>query len=664
MPPKKKNQSRKSSSGPPKKTHTKKSSSPPVQLDDLSNIDQVPPLSKKFSRKHLFECFPNEHSLLGIILDIGSSYAKSSSCTVDKDLNIVPNHQPLSFSCASESSRPVETIPTSIYYDPTTKTYHVGSKPHSDDYVHLPSIKKLLTVANLKEFKPEGIDSPLTLVDIYHHLVEGLLDKLMVAKESNKISAEYSFAFVTIPTSTNDEVQLLIRNCVYQACRLKMKTPIRMEHIYIVEESIFIAYNDTLHRGNSLLCDLGFLSLDIAVIKDGVLVDHQAEIAGVEILHRILDQVLKEHELDLSSTTVLDHMFMHPKGQWKDFVDINARNVVKKAAEEAFKIILSPLFECLADYPYEVVLHGAIFSIEVFKTLATKILSKSNMRKYLTERKSYFLETKKPIDISVSTLGTSFGLTQGAVALVRAADRNEVSLEFQSKLLSKQPITGILSGSEIPGDPTKVKYGITLEKCLIEMNSKLDIEFVAVVFRSNRNIEVVKRESITEDNYWKLGITEFTRLFYLHIVVDPSIQPYADCPYFLIKTWIDEQNAIVVELYWVIDQFFKYSTRVDLQNKVEKLSVNDALERMFRPEPEETTWYGEPYRIDVPLSTNLSNVTVLTEEHTTDEVRRALQPKRKTKRFQDQQSKKRTKIQLQPLPRDDSGELENTTTRI
>ncbi|KAF0975851.1 hypothetical protein FDP41_005178 [Naegleria fowleri] len=276
---------------------------------------------------------------------------------------------------------------------------------------------------NVRELKLQGIDYPLTLADIYRHLVEGILDKLEVVKDqSKKISAQYHFVFITVPTNTHEDVQKLIRNCVFRALETKMKTlPPKKEHIYIVEESILISYNDTVLSPNSLLCDLGFLSLDIAVIKDGVIIDHQAEIAGVEILHRTLDRELRASNINLNSKIVLNEMFSNPDAKWNDYFKGKKEviGLVKSACKEAFSIILSPLFECLADYPFDVVLHGAIFSIDVFKQFATKFLCKSNMSKYLKERKRYFSKVKTPADFKVSTLGTSFGLLNGAVELIR-----------------------------------------------------------------------------------------------------------------------------------------------------------------------------------------------------------------------------------------------------
>ncbi|KAG2392739.1 hypothetical protein C9374_011464 [Naegleria lovaniensis] len=593
---------------------------------DLEDITNVPPLNSQFSSRE------NLGSML--CMDIGSSFSKCCSLDITQQC-VKMNSLTFASPSSSNKAKKYDLLPTSIYYSLTDKTFIIGlheeeqqissshqtSIPSNNSMIKLHSIKKLFSIQELIDFtwKNESVEITLRVSQVMFELVKGLISLLVQARDasSRKISKQYTSAMFTVPTGTNKNIQKVFRNCVKRALDHTLCHPIPIEKVYIVEEFVLLKYcADSLYQTltddtvllpivhssmngttqtphnqtttTTLLVDVGHLTTDVTVLSHNDVIKYASgDVGGVYMLYDVMrrNNIPPETTMHaIFNSDVSPHTVLAP---------------IEHAIIDTFKKIIYPIFDVIIEFSVsDVVFCGAIISNAYFNNIIKQLVTPEELLNFQRARERYF----KPEYIRMN--GYPFTLhciESGGSTLLLGAKHLVASswdvhtakpLVFKAEIEPSQCYCGLLFREDDDNDGPI--YGISVTDCIYDLFIRQDLELFIICIRNTRNIENIKKDHITSSNFELVGVSEFIRFTTLEIMVETSKIKTTNLHFFL-KCHLDESFYNLAFYYTRSGHYYRTHLKISREGRLERISVNDAVHYIFKPENEKTTWYGLNY---------------------------------------------------------------------
>jgi len=168
-------------------------------------------------------------------------------------------------------------------------------------FTKLHSIKQLFTIQELFEYEWKDGNNCVKLIisEVIYNLIQGLIGRLVGARSENKkLSKPIESVMFTIPTGTNEKIQLVYRNCIKKAIEETIASEIPLENIFVVEEFAFLKYcseADYSPKGITLFVDIGHSTTDITVVnKHNVITYASGDVGGVFLAVQVDDKTRHE----------------------------------------------------------------------------------------------------------------------------------------------------------------------------------------------------------------------------------------------------------------------------------------------------------------------------------------------------------------------------------
>ncbi|KAF0984622.1 hypothetical protein FDP41_000521 [Naegleria fowleri] len=263
---------------------------------------------------------------------------------------------------------------------------------------------------------------------------------------------------------------------------------------------------------------------------------------------------------------------------------------------------------------------GAITSCPYFEALLGKLISEKGINATIDKIRPYLKDQYKGIRImKVKTTFEKSGnsaLLDGVEQLINrslaTSDSGGISFHFSVSIPARyksQYYVGFL-GLQIffligLSTSQKERFCVSIRTDVNTLYALQDFETFIIKF--SPVVDVTKIETITTDNYYDLGISEFERFSMITLYVDYN-NIITTNPKYLVRGDVDEKYVTLEFFYTLVTRYMKSVVKIEREGRMERVPVNDVVRSVLdHSESDETTWYGLNYETKFVLQPCSSN---------------------------------------------------------